>query len=600
MDYDYQRRVNKRKRRLKRKLQRLIPAGVAILLIAAIIYIGIQTGLFESFSYTSERADLFKYFGAIGDDYAVVVKDGEITSDQIKVVDGYLYIPLSRVKEEFNKRFYLDVNDNALLYTTALDVISAPIDGMSYTKGGVSEQTPYVICYNEGDDLMVCLEYVKLYADFSYELYGGAGEPYRCRIDKSWGSEDAIIVEKSQALREDMDKKAKVLKDMSEGDILYVIEEDKDWTKVKTEDLIVGYYETRFLGETTSITKEAPAPYSEPEFTCIHKDGPVRLIWDNVVSEAGNSGLRDRLSGQQGITTISPTWFYLINNDGDISSIASHEYVATAHDLGMEVWGLVENMTYNDELKMKNILSFSEKRAYLISQLMSYASEYELDGINVDFEALPSEAGEDFAQFIRELSIACRQAGLVLSVDNYVSTASTSHYHRDAQGECVDYVIIMGYDEHYNGSEESGSVASIDFVIDGITKTLEEVPAEKVINAVPLYTRVWKETPKSASQAEKEDPNQKYIPYTLNVETLGMADALEYVANSGVQPKWDEVTQQNYAEWQIGERTIKVWLEDEDSLTAKIQSMHNFNLAGIAAWQLRFANQMAWDALAKF
>lgn len=599
---DNQRLAYRRKRRRIRKLQRMIPGAIAILLIALIIFVGIKTGLFESFAYTTERADLFRYFGAIADDRAVRIVDGEITTDQVKVIDGFLYIPLSRAKEEFNDRLYYDENDGELLYTTAVEVISASLGASSYTKGGAPVTTPYVVFLEDEGELLVALDYVRLYADFTYELYGGAGEPYRFRMDKTGGSDTAATVTKAQAVRVDMDKKAEILVDLKEGEQVIVLdEENTDWTKVQTEDLVIGYYESRYLGDTFSVSREDPVPYTEPEFTCIHRDGPIRLIWDNVTNEAANSGLKQRLSGQQGITTVSPTWFYLINNDGDITSIATHDYVSTAHELGMEVWGLVENMTYNDELKMKKILSFSEKRAYMISQLIGYAQEYELDGINVDFEALPSDAGEDFAQFIRELSIACRQAQLVLSVDNYVSTAATSHYHRDAQGICVDYVIIMGYDEHYNGSEESGSVASINFVIDGITKTLEEVPAEKVINAVPLYTRVWTETPKTADQAEKEDPNTKYIPYTLNVETLGMADALEYVANSGAEVKWDEETQQHYAEWQkSGDRTVKVWLEDEDSLTAKIQSMHNFNLAGVAAWQLHFANDMAWAALAKF
>lgn len=597
---DNQRLANRRRRRRIRRLQRMIPGAIAILLIAIIIFVGIKTGLFESFAYTTERADLYSYFGAISDNSAVRIVNGEITSDQIQVIDGFMYIPLTRVKEEFNNRFYLDENDRTLLYPTAVEVISAPLGASSYTKGGTSVSTPYVPCLEEDGEVMVALDYVQQFANFTYELYGGSGEPYRCRLDTEGGTDTAVKIKKAQSVRVDMDKKAKVLVDLKEGDQVVVLEEGKDWTKVQTEDLIIGYYETRFLDESFSVSREGPTPYSEPEFTCIHKDTPIRLIWDNVTTEAANAGLKDRLKGSEGITTVSPTWFYLINNDGDITSIATHDYVTAAHDLGLEVWGLVENMTYNDELKMKQILSFSQKRAYLISQLMQYAAEYELDGINVDFEALPSDAGSDFAEFIFELSIACRQAGLVLSVDNYVSTAATSHYHRDLQGTCVDYVIIMGYDEHYNGSEEDGSVASLNFVIDGITKTMEEVPTDKIINAVPLYTRIWTETPKSASDAEKEDPNSKYIPYTLKVETLSMGEALEYVANAGVEAKWDEETQQHYAEWDKGERTVKVWLEDEDSLTAKIQSMHSFNLPGIAAWQLRFANDMAWRALAKF
>ena len=86
---DSERIANRRRRRRRRKLQRLIPAAIAIVLIAVIATVGWKTGLFESFLYTSEEADLFSYFGAIGDDYAVIVEDGEITTRQMKVIDVY-------------------------------------------------------------------------------------------------------------------------------------------------------------------------------------------------------------------------------------------------------------------------------------------------------------------------------------------------------------------------------------------------------------------------------------------------------------------------------------------------------------------------------
>ena len=65
----------------------------------------------------------------------------------------------------------------------------------------------------------------------------------------------------------------------------------------------------------------------------------------------------------------------------------------------------------------------------------------------------------------------------------------------------ADYVIIMGYDEHFAGSYEAGSVASYNYVKEGIEETLRDVPADKVINAVPFYTRLWNETPKTDERA---------------------------------------------------------------------------------------------------
>ena len=597
---DNERLAYRRRRRRKRRLQRLIPGAVAIVLIALVAFIGWKTGLFESFSYSTEEADLFSYFGAIGDDYAVIMEDGETTTTQLKVIDGVMYQDLTTIKREYNDRFYWDQNDNALLYTTSQAVIKAPVGARSYMTGSEPTTTPYVICMEEKEDLLVALDYVELYAELTYQLYGGNGEPYRAVIRTEGETIQEAAVTKEQAVRVDMDKKSKIVAQMHEGDQLIVLESGEEWTKVQTQDLITGYYKTRYLDEPVAVNIPGPEQHTEPAFTYLTKDTPVRLIWDLVTVADANKGLKDRLSGQEGLTTVSPTWFFLKDNDGNIESIASKDYVESAHNMGLEVWGLVENITYNADLKMYNILSYSSKRAFLIEQLMQYAAEYQLDGINLDFETVPEEAGECYVQFIRELSLACRQAGLILSVDNYVPTASTEHYNRAQQGLFADYIIIMGYDEHYNGSEESGSVASINFVIDGITNTLKDVPAERVINAVPLYTRIWIETPKTEAEIAQEEATEEFIPYTLEVRTLSMTDAKEAIANAGTETKWDEETAQNYAEWQKGERKYKVWMEDKDSLSAKVQAMHNYHLAGIAAWQLSYATPEAWAAIALF
>lgn len=77
----------------------------------------------------------------------------------------------------------------------------------------------------------------------------------------------------------------------------------------------------------------------------------------------------------------------------------------------------------------------------------------------MDLEQVSTEAGEDYVEFLRELSISCRANNLVLSVDNYVPKNYNAHYNWKEQGIVADYVIIMGYDEHYGGSQEPGSVA---------------------------------------------------------------------------------------------------------------------------------------------
>lgn len=205
------------------------------------------------------------------------------------------------------------------------------------------------------------------------------------------------------------------------------------------------------------------------------------------------------------------------------------------------------------------------------------ASAYNLDGLNIDFEGIPAETGPHYIQFIRELSIQCRKKNIVLSIDNYVPTSSTDYYDRKEQGVVADYVIIMGYDEHWRGSGKAGSVASIGFVEDGIVHTLEEVPAEKVINAVPFYTLVWR-----TEGGQTTD------------ETLTMANTAAYISRNSLSPIWDETACQNYVEFESGNVLYQVWFEDTQSLQVKLNIMDKHNLAGAAGWSLGLQSEDVW------
>lgn len=216
-------------------------------------------------------------------------------------------------------------------------------------------------------------------------------------------------------------------------------------------------------------------------------DSKVNMVWHQVTSTDANAYFADATANMTGVNVISPTWFYLTDTSGNIASIASADYVSQAHEKGLQVWGLIDNFT--QEVSTTETLSSTAARQNIISQLIQAAQDVGMDGINVDFESLSEDVGTHFLEFLRELSIECHKNNLVLSVDNPVPEDFTSHYDRAEQGRVVDYVIIMGYDEHYVGSE-AGSVASLPWVEQGIQDTLDEVPAERVINAIPFYTRL--------------------------------------------------------------------------------------------------------------
>ena len=204
-------------------------------------------------------------------------------------------------------------------------------------------------------------------------------------------------------------------------------------------------------------------------------------------------------------------------------------------------------------------------------------------------------------QFVRELSVSCRQNGLVFSVDNYVPQPYNEHYDLEEQGTVADYVIIMGYDEHTDSSYEAGSVASLGYVKQGIEDALKKVPETKLIAAVPFYTRLWFETPKTEEELAAEAGTEAAsYPDKISSEALGMDEAQEAVANAGAQAQWDENTSQNYAEWEADGGTYKIWLEDNQSLEEKLKVISANDLAGVAEWRLGWENASVWDLILQY
>lgn len=556
-------------------MKKAIPVIIAIALILVTIAASVGVKLVEKYSYSKERADLEEYFNIEENDETAIILQDEVLEDKALLLDGVSYFALDTVQTYLNSRFYEDKGEGLLLYTTPDDLIHTVIGSAEYTQNAESHMENYTIARYQEDRLYVAADYVQKFTNFSYQMFEN---PSRMQVYNSWTERRVAELKRDTAIRYQGGIKSDILTDASNGEQVVLLEEMDTWSKVKSGDGFIGYVENKYLDNINSETPSAVNTYEEPEYTNISKDYKINLVWHQVTNQEANARLTDMLEGTSGINTISPTWFFLSDNEGSFASIASADYVSQAHARGMEVWGLVENMTYN--VDTYSVLSSTSKRAKLIGGLMQEALALGLDGINVDFESLSSETGEHFVQFLRELSIPCRANGLVLSVDNYVPTDGSSHYGRAEQGVVADYVIIMGYDEHWGGGGKAGSVASIDFVETGIQNTLAEVPAEKVINAVPFYTRVW-----LTRNGE------------VTSEAVGMDAAEEFLARHQVSSAWDEETCQNYAEFEEDGVLYQVWLEDEQSLEVRLNVMKNYDLAGVAAWRLGYERPAIWNVM---
>ena len=599
----------RRKRHRRRMMLRIIPVVIimVVLLIGAIVFA--TSGALDDLSYSNKKADLTEYFGEASENEAIVVRNGEYTEDRVTLIGGIPYINYDVVKSDYVNRFYHDQKLNQILYTNATETLRTTIGTNTYGPGGVEYTLSAPATSVRGETLYMSFEYLKLFTTLDYTIKGGTDNtPYRIEVYTSSETVNSATLKEDKAIRVAAGKKEKVLVKPGKGASVRVFENTGDeavadgWVKVMTDDFYIGYIEKKHLSDitTTQISVNEVAPLN---ITPVKKDGNVVLGWSMIAGQSGNDTIYSQLDSSNGLNVISPTWFYLADDEGNIGSFASQEIVNAAHNKGIDVWGMVDNFT-NPEITTAYILGDEAIRTKVIDSLISLALQYNLDGLNIDFESLKEEAGEPFIQFIRELSIKTRANNLVLSVDNYVPKAYTNLYNRKEQGVFADYVIIMGYDEHYNGSTEAGSVASIGYVTEGIDKTLEEVPKDKVINALPFYTRMW--TVADATwEIEADAPVDSEgnpLDYVIEeVQTLPMQQAIDTVkSHSNAVTVFDETTKQNYAEWTNGNRRTMIWLEDAVSLDAKLQVMKERDIAGVAVWQLGYGEPFAWEVISKY
>lgn len=537
------------------------PIVAVVVLVILVAVLGIVSHVVMKYIPSGEKMDLNEYYGEMADGEIAIVLGTE-KLDERGLVDGdRVYLPLNVVNTYLNQRYYWDSAKQQVLYATPSELTTVAASSESGDQVWLKDDTVYLN-----------LTYIQQYTDIDAYI---SKEPYRIAIQYQFDNIKTVTVKKNTSIRYRGGIKSPVVTSVKKGAQLRLIEELDNWDQVATDDGYIGYIDKKNVGKASETTFDRN--FEREQYSYLTMDGKVNMVWHQVTSTDANAYFADATANMTGVNVISPTWFYLLDTSGNIANISSADYVAQAHEKGLKVWGLIDNFT--QEVSTTETLSNTAARQNIISQLIQAATSVGMDGINVDFESLSEDVGIHFLEFLRELSIECHKNNLVLSVDNPVPEDFTSHYDRAEQGRVVDYVIIMGYDEHYVGSE-AGSVASLPWVEQGIQDTLAEVPAERVINAVPFYTRLWRTTGGNVTS-----------------EAIGMDQAQQVISENNVETYWDKTTSQNYGKYDIDNSTYQIWIEDSQSIAEKVKLVSKYNLAGVSAWKLGFENSGIWQVI---
>ena len=475
-----------------------------------------------------ERADLDALYAAGGSDRVALYLNYERQEESGVYVDGQTYLPATWVDANLNERFYWDANEEILVYALPEEIVKS--DETTVDEDGKK------ILYRDGDAVYLSLALIQKYTDVRLQAYDGEAQK-RVFVENNWDPVTVADAAWSAKIRLRGGLKSPIVTEIKRGGTVTVLEQYDNWARVMTPDGHIGYmhkWKMKNLHEET-----LKSDFTAPVYQNISLDQKIVMVWHQVTIAAANQAMDSLIAKTKGVNVIAPTWFTLSSNSGAYESLADKSYVDRAHEKGLQVWAV----------------------------------------LNLDFESLKTAAGVHYIEFIRELSVSCRKKGLVLSVDNYVPAVYNRFYNQKEQGNVADYVIIMGYDEHYAGGE-AGSVSSIGYVENGIKDMLSLVPKEKVINAVPFYTRLWTGSGDNASS-----------------RAMGISEATKWVSESGMDLTWDDSAGQYYGRLDSQNGEQQLWMEETRSLGLKMDLIKKYDLAGVAGWRLGLETSDVWDVI---
>ncbi|HHX18174.1 MAG TPA: glycoside hydrolase [Clostridium sp.] len=511
----------------------------------------------------------------------LIIEDQHITlSHSLMLVDGEILIDFETVKKHFDPSIKWDKTLEKVIVSTKDRIIKMKTGSLTsfVNDKPLSLNIPII---QEEDVIYIPIEFL---SDFYGIKVTHIEENNVVVIDyKTDFIKVANVIESGAVLRNGRDSKCPILRkfdDTKENykDEMRIFEEYDKWYKVRTWDGVVGFIEKQYvvakINTQTIYDKEEKEVVEESEV----ENDKINLVWDMVYTRRSNPS---SVPDMNGLDIISPTWFQIQNSKGDLMNRAYSSYEKWAHEKGYKVWALLSN-DFQDADMTSKFLKDDKAIENFTKQILAYASLYNLDGINIDFENFYQKDRDLFTRFVEIITPKLKEQGLVVSVD----VNDIPCYDKKALSQIVDYVMYMSYDQHWRTSPVAGSVAQVSWQERILKRVLQEegVPKEKLLLGLPYYTRLWEEKTEGGA-------------ISLSSVALTMEEAKRTIIENDAEPVWDEESGQFYAEYEKDNSRFRIWLEDEKSINLKSSLVHKYNLAGVCAWSRNFVSEDIWDVL---
>lgn len=507
----------------------------------------------------------------------LVINNKNVTSNlkkEIIIENDNIYISKQDLGNFFDKYIYEDTENNNIVTTYNNKIASISLEKNKININGSTKNTYAHAENKEGTIYVPITELEDVYGiEIKY-----LPDSKVLTIDSTSKEQKKGIITKNVSVKSSTKFISKTIDKVKKGSYVIVVSEDKGYTKIRTENGKVGYVKTNKVANTVVVREEMQETKQI--------EGKVNMVWDyysEVTSAPDRTGVT-----MDGVNVVSPAFFHL-NTSGELTENVGTQgqaYIDWAHSNGYKVWPMVQNAG-NGMLKVtSDIMNDYNKRQKLINQIVNYCVKYKLDGINIDFENMKKEDKDMYSRFIIELTPRLKDMGIVVSVDVTAPDGSETWslcFDRNVIGDVADYIIFMAYDQYGISSNKSGTTAGYDWVNLSLNKFLktEEIESNKIILAIPLYTRLW-----------TEDSSGKVVKQS----TVSMKN-IDSILPSGVNKQWDDNLKQYYVEYQDGQYTKKMWIEDEKSLKEKINLINSNNLGGVASWEKGMETDNFWTFL---
>ena len=542
---------------------------IAIIIIALVLIVGAIGGY-----YVIKR----NYIVSKINQTNLIINNSNATSslkNNVYIKDGVVYVSKPDIYNFFDNTIIYDEKYNQVVTTSSTKIASLPIDSkqIQVNSSNTTIKAGAIIldevAYVPISELDEVYNIKTTYVESENLVY----------IDSLDRKQQTATLKKDSSIKYKPTIISSTLAKAKQGDTLTIANRSDypvpdGWTRVRTENGTLGYIQTGKLNEFKTIREKTEEKAKI--------EGPISLAWDYYSEYVSAPTRTGKIIG---VNVVSPSFFYMTKySTTNVYENVGNEgiaYVNWAHGNGYQVWPMFTNSNMSETSKM---LSDYKSRETVINQIINYIKQYNLDGINIDFEGMYEADKDNFSRLLIEIRPRLNEIGAVLSVDVTAPDGAPEWslcYDRYTIGKVADYVMFMAYDQYGVSATKAGTTAGHNWVEANVKKFLgqEEVKAEKIILGIPFYTRVWKEI------------NGNVISSVVNIGNVNN------LIPSNATKTWDEDLQQYYVEYKKGGATYKIWVEDEKSIEAKLDLVSKYNLGGAAYWEYDRATNSIWNLI---